>query len=163
MIAVQGTAYYLPDEQGHYRHLEGDPKSEAGLREISLPAFAVEALRAHRAKQNERRLICGKKWQDRNLVFCTQFGNYYNLAALQNQFKRLLNAAVLPDMRFHDLRHSAATILFAMKVNPKVVQRRLGHRDVETTLRRYGQATDEMDESTARELDQVYREEGGNS
>jgi integrase len=161
VLQVKKTVAYLPDEMGKHRYVEGDPKSEAGVRSISLPAFAVEALRAHRVRQNEQRLARGPRWQDKGLVFTTEDGNYYNLASLHHQFKQILEVAGLPvNMRFHDLRHSSATILFVMKVNPKTVQKRLGHSDIKTTLGLYGQVTPEMEENTMQDFDAKWKEQG---
>lgn len=162
IIWVKRNLAYLPDETGRYRFLEGDPKSDAGIRPIALPTFAIEELRIHRAKQNEQRLARGAQWQDRNLVFTTRDGNYYNEGSLQGQFKRLLEASGLPTtMRFHDLRHSHATILFAMKTNPKIVQKRMGHAEMQTTLDLYGQVTPEMEEGAMEDLDAAYRSDLG--
>lgn len=158
IIHVRANAFYLPDETGKYRHGEGGPKTEAGMRDLTLPRFAVEALRAHRIRQNEQRLARRNKWHNLGLVFTTRDGNYYNLRSLGTQLKRLLVSAGLPPMRFHDLRHSAATILFAMGINPKIVQERLGHSDIRTTLEIYGHVTQVMDEQAMEDLDRAYRQ-----
>src|SRR5579859_4480292 len=160
-LQVRRNVAYLPDNQGKYRHVEGTPKSEAGKRPIDLPQFVVEALRTHRAQQAEARLAAGPRWENKNLVFCNQKGGYYNLTVLYRQFKRLLLSAELPDIRFHDLRHSAATILIAMGVHVKVVSELLGHSSVAITLGIYSHVLPGMQREAMNDLDALYRQNQG--
>jgi integrase len=85
----------------------------------------------------EARLKAGTKWHDRDLVFCSRNGNYLAPNYLVYRFHRLLNKAGLTDMRFHNLRHSAATFLLAMGVHVKIVQELLGHSNISMTLGTY--------------------------
>jgi integrase len=117
------------DYIAHYGHVETEPKTESGLRQISLPAFMIDVLRQHRIEQLELRLKVGSTWEDRDLVFSDLHGGYLNSRYLLKMFDRLLQDAELPLMHFHDLRHSAASILLSMGVNPKVIQELLGQWD----------------------------------
>jgi integrase len=74
----------------------------------------------------------------KDLVFCGLTGNYFNPNYMLRLFKKVLYEADLPHMRFHDLRHSAATILLAMDIHPKVVQELLGHSSFLITMNLYG-------------------------
>lgn len=84
-------------------------------------------------KQLEARTQAGDRWQDRELVFCYVDGGYFNGDYVWRLFKRLLIAVGLPDVRFHDLRHSAATVLLAAGVPLKVVSELLGHSSIAIT------------------------------
>src|SRR5712691_5901542 len=99
-----------------------------------LPSFVLEVLKEHRKRQEEVRLKAGKAWQDQELVFCNMYGGSCNSEQLLKLFHSLLKRAGLPCMRMHDLRHSAATILLAMGVNPKVIQEILGHSTISMTM-----------------------------
>jgi integrase len=88
--------------------------------------------------QNAERLRAGSHWQDNNLVFSTTAGkplNFRNVAT--TSFKPLLKKAGLPDIRFHDLRHTCAMLLLSRGHHPKLVQELLGHASVAMTLDRY--------------------------
>jgi len=79
-------------------------------------------------------LAIGTDWLDKDLVFTNATGDFYSPSTMLKVFKRFLVRIGLPQMRFHDLRHSAATILLSMKVHPKVVQEILGHSQITTTM-----------------------------
>ncbi|HEX6483945.1 MAG TPA: site-specific integrase [Ktedonobacteraceae bacterium] len=80
----------------------------------------------------------GSKWVEKDLVFCGLTGDYFNPNYLLRLFKKVLAQAGLPHMRFHDLRHSAATILLAMGIHPKVVKELPGHSSFLITMNLYG-------------------------
>jgi integrase len=87
------------------------PKSGKG-RQIRLTRKATEALRAHRRVQLEERKKLTEIWQDQGLVFPSQVGTPLSARNLQRHFKSLLKRAGLPEsFRFHDLRHTCATLL----------------------------------------------------
>jgi integrase len=125
------------------------PKNGKG-RSIKLTRHAIEALKAHRASQNAERLKAGTLWQDHGLVFCTYGGrplDSHNVA--RTSFKPLLERAGLPDIRFHDLRHTCATLLLSRGHHPKLVQELLGHASVALTLDRYSHVLPGMGDQTA--------------
>jgi integrase len=134
----------------------GQPKTASGRRAIALPESCVASLRKHRAKQNSQRLRLGELWQDSGFVFTGQQGQALHVNVLVTQFKGLIRKAGLPDLRFHDLRHTSATLLLAQGVHPKIVQERLGHADISMTLNRYSHVTPDMQRSAADTLDAVF-------
>lgn len=92
----------------------------------------------------------GSLWQDCGLIFCTHGGrplDSHNVA--RTSFKPLLQRAELPDIRFHDLRHTCATLLLSRGHHPKLVQELLGHSSVALTLDRYSHVMPGMGEQTA--------------
>jgi integrase len=134
----------------------GEPKTKASRRTVRLTPGAVEALKRHRARQVEERLKVGSLYQDRGLVFAGESGGLINPSNLrQRSFIPLLRAAGLPQITFHDLRHTCASLLFSKNVHPKFVQELLGHARVAITLDTYshmlpgmgGEAADAMGEA----------------
>src|SRR5215218_4468772 len=120
------------------------PKSGKG-RNIRLTQRATAALREHRKRQLEERIRLGTLWQDHGLVFPSGAGTPLSGGNLNRAFKALLKRAGLSSMiRFHDLRHTCATLLLKQGVNPKFVQELLGHRDVSLTLNVYSHVLPDM-------------------
>jgi integrase len=138
----------------------GQPKTQSGRRAIALPESCVSALRKHRARQNSQRLKLGELWQDSGFVFTGQLGQALHVNVLVTHFKRLIRQSGLPDLRFHDLRHTSATLLLAQGVHPKIVQERLGHADISMTLNRYSHVTPDMQRAAAETLDAVFTKVG---
>ena len=131
-----------------------EPKSAKGVRAVALPAAAVEALRRHRVRQAEERLAAGTMWRDQALVFASHTGGPIEKQNLvRRNFRPLLARAGLPRIRFHDLRHSAATLLLAQGVHPKIVQERLGHATIGVTMDVYSHVLPDMQREAADVLD----------
>jgi len=120
-----------------YGYKESEPKTRTGRRKVVLPGVAMEALKEHRLRQDQARLEAGEKWQEQGIVFSNKYGGFFDPDRLLVIFDKVLREAGLPHMRFHDLRHSAATILLMSGVHPKVVQERLGHSTIAMTLDAY--------------------------
>jgi integrase len=129
------------------------PKGGKG-RTIRLPARTVEALKAHRAHQAEMKLKAGSLYQDGGLVFASEIGTALEPSNIDRRsFKPLLEKAGLPNIRFHDLRHSCATVLLSQGVNPKFVQELLGHADIKLTLGTYSHFLPSMGDQTANAME----------
>lgn len=129
------------------------PKTGRGRR-VSLAPAAVEALREHRRRQTELRLQLGSIWLDRGLVFSdesTRFGDYLARATLNRTLNRILREAGLPHIRFHDLRHTAATRMLSRGVHPKIAAEMLGHSSINVTLDRYSHVTATMQRDAVRQ------------
>ena len=139
-----------------YGYVESEPKTAKGRRMIKLPVFVVGILIRHRAQQEEQRRQVGSAWIEKDLVFTNAQGYFYSASTLRKVFRRFLVSVGLPHMRFHDLRHSAATILLAMKVHPKVVQEILGHSQIAMTLDVYSHALPSMQEDVTRQWDSEF-------
>ena len=104
-------------------YIEAEPKTQRSRRSVSIAPFALEALKQHRERQLQAKAKVGAAWQEHDYVFCTSIGTHFNPTTdILNQLKMLLKKAGLPEIRFHDLRHSAATLLLSEGVHPKVVQ-----------------------------------------
>jgi integrase len=107
-----------------------------------LSSLAVDALEQRRATQKEERACRGKKWEDGDFVFTSRNGKpIYATNIINRAFPRLLGDAGLPRIRFHDLRHTAATLLLGQGIHPKIVSEMLGHTSIGITLDLYSHAT----------------------
>jgi integrase len=153
VLHVRHTVDYI---QGH-GWVESEPKTANSRRSILLPQVTVDALREHRASQLEARLKAGTTWKEQGLVFPNRYGGYFRRMRLYAIFKKLLQEADLPDMHFHDLRHSAATILLSMGVPAKVVQEILGHGNFSTTMNIYGHVLPSMHRDAMDEMDDFFK------
>lgn len=121
--------------KGHTGYVEAEVKTARSRRKIILAPFALEALRQHRERQLVERTKAGDAWEDHDYVFCTLFGTHLNPNRdILDLLKFFLKKAGLPNIRFHDLRHSVASLLFAENMHPKIVQEILGHSNIAITL-----------------------------
>jgi integrase len=158
-LKVQRSLSYIANpDTGHYEYVEHEPKTSASRRVISLPRFIVEALLKHREAQLQKK-ASSSQWRENNLVFCNGKGEYMNPANLITEFKHLLKQAGLPEIRFHDLRHSAASIWLALGMNPKVIQELLGHSNIHITLDVYSHVLPTMHREAMNSLDASFRKE----
>jgi len=114
------------------------PKTKAGIRQISLGSNALDILREHRKAQQLERQAAGVHWQDQGLVFTSSIGTPIDRSNMRLFFKALLKDAGLPDIRFHDLRHTAASLMLNNGIPLMIVSRRLGHAQPSITLDVYG-------------------------
>lgn len=137
--------------------LFGEPKSVKGRRRVDLTNAAVEALRGHLNRQMEDMQRLGDLYQDQGLVFTTNTGAPINPSNLrQRSFGKLLNRAGLRKVRFHDLRHTCATLLLRREVHPKYVQELLGHANIKMTLDRYSHFIPGMGRRTAQAMEEIF-------
>lgn len=136
----------------------GVPKTPRSRRGVRLTASAVEALRGHLSRQMEEIDLKGSLYRDEGLVFASEAGTLMNPTNLRTRsFAPLLERAGLPSIRFHDLRHTCATLLLGSNVNPKVVSEMLGHASVAITLDVYSHVLPDMQDSAARALEDALR------
>jgi integrase len=132
----------------------GEPKTNKSRRTIRITVQAVEALRSHLERQLADIEILGDRYQDQGLVFTTDTGAPINPSNLrQRSFTPLLKRAGLSHMRFHDLRHTCATLLLSRGVHPKFVQELLGHATIAVTLDTYSHVMPSMGDATARAME----------
>jgi integrase len=121
------------------------PKTNRSRRSVKLPQSALTVLKGHMEglEDNQR------------LLFTTESGKPINPRFLIKHFKDDLEGAGLPEIRFHDLRHTSATLLLSANVHPKVVQERLGHSSITLTLDTYSSVLPDLQDEAAEKLD-VY-------
>jgi len=114
-----------------------EPKSDRSHRTLPLPDFAGKALRSHRTRQLEERLLAGSQWTESGHVFTTTIGTPLDERKVLKDFKKALMRAKLPAKRFHDLRHTAASLLLAQGVQARSVMEVLGHSQISLTMNTY--------------------------
>lgn len=130
----------------------GAPKSRHSRRSVVLFPETVAALREHRERQGFEARRAGSMWVDHDLVFPNEFGGHINRSGLTRALDGLLRRAGLPDVRFHDLRHTAATDWLKNGMHPKVASERLGHASVGITLDLYSHVTPTMQREAVAEI-----------
>ena len=126
-----------------------EPKTAAGRRTIALDPVTVAALREHRRRQKEHRMMIGQPWKDAGLVVALPDGSLINPNTFAAAFRRHVKAAGLPKIRLHDVRHSYATAALAAGVRTKVLSERLGHSSTAITEDVYAHVLPEMDADAA--------------
>lgn len=131
-----------------------EPKTVRSRRQVSLPESTVEALRRLRAEQARNRLRLGPRYQDNGLVFCLPDGRPLDPPGLTRRFRRLADGLGFTTLRFHDLRHTHASMLLAQGVHPKVVQDRLGHESIQQTIDTYSHLFPDLQREAAAQVDQ---------
>ena len=123
-----------------------EPKSLRSRRRIALSPTAVEALLQHRRKQSEERLKLGPAWDDRGLVFANAVGRAMEAGNILRRsfWPLLLDKAGMERRRFHDLRHTCATLILRQGVHAKVVSELLGYSSIGLTLDTYSHVLPDM-------------------
>ena len=153
-LQVRRALIRMPTGQGYK---ETEPKTKTSRRRIVLVPFAVEALKKHRELQLRMRAEVGAVWEDHDYVFCdaarTHLDPGYDVYV---QLKKLLEKAGLPDVRFHDLRHSVATLLLSKDIHPKVVQEILGHSSIDITMDIYSHVLPNIQRGAIGGLDDFF-------
>ncbi len=132
-----------------------EPKTRSGKRPILLGENTLQKLREHYEKQQLLRAFAGDAWHDLNLIFPNTVGNPGDPANLRHDFLKVLEQAGLPQIRFHDLRHTAASLMLNKDVPVITVSKRLGHAKPSTTIDIYGHLYPESREVAARVMDEV--------
>jgi integrase len=145
-LRVVGTMQRHPDG----KLAVSPPKTARSRRQVEMPPMAIDALRRHRARQAETRLQLGPAWNEAGLVFPSSLGKPQDGShLLYGLFHPLLERLGLPVIRFHDLRHTAATLLLGRGIHPKIVSEMLGHSTIAITLDLYSHVTPTMQRAAA--------------
>ena len=126
-----------------------EPKTASSRRRIDLPKIAIDALKQHRKRMTA-------EGHESKFVFVNEHGGWWRRTHFHNQcFQPLLAKAGLPKIRFHDLRHTCATLLLQDNVHPKVVQERLGHSKISITLDTYSHVMPTMQQAASDSFDKI--------
>jgi integrase len=132
------------------------PKSESSLRTLPLMNNIGEYLKSLKNNQKKNKLQFGKDYNDEGFVCCWSDGSQIKTDYLNHTFKKILEKNNLSHIRFHDLRHSAASYLIKHGVDLKNVQAWLGHADFSTTANTYAHIDDESKKNTANTINNIF-------
>ncbi len=135
-----------------------DLKNNSSYRSIAISTSDVFELKKHYNEQKEYKFSLGDNYDDNNLVVATGLGTHILPSNLGRAFRRCLDNEEITTIRFHDLRHTHASMLFGLGVHPKIVQERLGHSSIQVTLDTYSHMLPNMQEAAADKLDTVFNE-----
>jgi integrase len=138
-------------------YVDEHPKTSAGRRDIKLIPLALDALRAHKRAQGLERLRLGEAWQDQDRVFPSSIGTAMNGPNLDKHWHRITARARLPEIHFHDLRHSAASWLISHGVPIPEVSELLGHSGADITSRIYAHTLPGSQDRVAAALQQILQ------
>ena len=137
-----------------------EPKTAKGRRSIPISEMACAALKARLKEQElEKKLT---DYQEQGFVFTNESGGPLDPHALTKQFKRYSKKAGLPEIRFHDLRHTHASLLLEQGIHPKAVSERLGHSQISITLDTYTHVIPSLQEQATDQFDKlIFGDENG--
>lgn len=166
ILGLRWTDVDLQEGMLHVRHsLEREkgaglrlspPKSERAKRSLRLPAITLQALVEQRDRQEVDRQWAGSRWKDLDFIFTTSIGSPLPPEKVNGELSAVLTAAKLPKIRFHDLRHTSATLLLSLGVHPKLVQETLGHSTFQLTMDTYSHMMPTLRNEVADRMDSVF-------
>ena len=120
-----------------------------------MPKVVIAALKAHRRRQLEERMALGAGWQKSGLVFTTPLGTALDARNVTREFRAMRLDAKVPVVRFHDLGHTAATLLLSQGVDPRTIMETLGHSQISLTLNTYSHVLPVLQAAAADKLDAI--------
>ncbi len=131
------------------------PKTERSRRTLVMPTMIIERLHEHEKRQVAEKLWAGPKWQENGLVFANRAGGPTQARDAIRQFHDALAQTGLRRVRFHDLRHSCATLLLVQGVSPRVVMEVLGHSEIALTMNAYSHVVPELQHEAAKRMQAI--------
>jgi integrase len=153
MMRITRTAQYVSGQGIIFT----TPKTHRSARPVALSPDTVAVLKEHRRVQLQQRLALGPAYRDDDLAFASGTGHPASRSNVRTAFLRLTRKAGFDGLRFHDLRHTAATLMLAGGVHPKIVSERLGHATISITLDTYSHVLPDMQRDAANVLDGILR------
>lgn len=143
------------DEEGNYGFVD-EGKTASAIRTIYIPNSLIHSLKEYRQLTEKEQKILGDSYLGYDLVLCTKNGNWVHPNNFRRAFKVTVEQLDLPKIRLHDLRHSHATFLLSKQVNPKIIQERLGHKNITVTLNTYSHALPSMQLEAVGKFDEAF-------
>jgi len=140
--------------KGEYLLVE--PKTKNARRILPMPEMVATALKEWQATQREERIFAGEDWRVTGFLFTRADGMPMDARNLRKALKDLLAAANLPTLRFHDLRHTCATLLLSRNVHPRVVMDVLGHSQINLTLGTYSHVVAKIQQEAIAQIQDVF-------
>ncbi len=144
-LSIQRTVYRVSGKG----IVIGEPKTRQSRRSVTLTQEAAMLLAGLRSKYWEQRQYLELTVNDSDFVFSNAEGKPFRPHSVSTAFRRMAKRSGLPQIRFHDLRHTHATLLLQQGVHPKIVSERLGHSDINITLNTYSHVMPNMQSEAA--------------
>jgi len=135
-----------------------EPKSPHSQRQIAMPQSLIHLLEHHKAMQEAQMILLGRPLTKNDLVFAYPDGKPLDPGVVSHTFSRVLQKAGLSHIRFHDLRHTHATLMLKAGVHPKIVSERLGHASVAFTLDTYSHVVPGLQEAAVERFDEILEQ-----
>ncbi len=135
-----------------------EPKSPHSRRQIAMPASLIAVLEKQGVVQEAQKGLLGKSITKRDLVFAHPDGKPLDPGVVSHSFSKILIKAGLPHIRFHDLRHTHATLLLKADIHPKIVSERLGHASIGITLDTYSHVLPGLQQKAAKSFDDILEQ-----
>jgi len=141
--------------------VEQDPKTKRGIRRLQIDSGLVRSLRQWKARQSAERLAWGAAYVDSGRVFTRENGESLHPETITKTFIRLVRASDLPRIRFHDLRHTSATLAIDAGEDVRLVMKRLGHSSIAVTVNMYTHDAPDAARDAAERLATLVRTASG--
>lgn len=135
---------------GHDDKIKTSAKTNSSKRTIPIPLETIEELKKRRLQVNKDKLRQGSAYNDFDLIICENSGGSTRRNTFRRNFLKIIRNAEIKTIKFHDLRHTHATLLLKQGVHPKIVSERLGHSDISLTLRVYSHVLPNMQEDAVK-------------
>jgi integrase len=132
-------------------------KTKSGRRQIKVGKGALAMLEAHRQRQETLKASAGDRWVETGMIFTTNIGTYLDQTRVSREFKQILRENGLPDLRFHDLRHTSISLLLDMGTPVNTVQRRAGHSKASVTTDIYGHVMAHSQDAAAENIEEIVK------
>ena len=131
------------------------PKTRSGLRDLPIGAALLPELKKARAQYNMNKLSMGPAFTDSDLVICKPNGTPYQPDSMSQKWDRFIKNQPIKKIRFHDLRHTCATMMIEANVSMETVSTFMGHGSIQITMDTYAHCTKAMEQQAADTLDQI--------
>ncbi|OHY76660.1 site-specific integrase [Priestia aryabhattai] len=154
-IDMEAQIIYIRQTLTQDAEIKYGAKNDSSVRSIHISNKLISELKAHRKRVIAEKLLLGQDYNDFDLVICTQSGKPMIPRNFRKEFYNLTEKIDLPKIRFHDLRHTHATMLIQQNVNVKLISERLGHAEIGTTLNTYSHVLPNMQKTVSDELDKI--------
>lgn len=143
-------------QQAGWRSAELVPtKTKSGRRVIKLGKATLAKLQEHRQRQETQKAVAGSSWQEHGMIFTTSIGTFLDQSKVSREFKRILRENSLPDIRFHDLRHTSLSLLLDYGTPVNTVQKRAGHSKASVTTDIYGHMMSHSQDAAAEKIEKI--------
>ena len=150
-----------PNNNGRITHKYEimEPKTDKSRRIVTLMDIAIDALRIQKSRQDKEKDKYGDLYNDNDLVFAKYNGDFLNQRLFMDHFHEFLERYNITQVRFHDLRHTFASLLLEAGESPKVVQELLGHSNISTTLDIYTHLSNDIKIKAIKNLNDLIHTE----